>query len=44
MDNKIKLNNGNLSSFAPTLLKYMDLAIPKEMKESEILLEENKKK
>jgi 2,3-bisphosphoglycerate-independent phosphoglycerate mutase len=39
MDKKIKLNNGDLVSFAPTLLKYMDIAIPKEMKNSEILLE-----
>ncbi len=43
MDNKVKLTNGNLSSFAPTLLKYMDIAIPKEMKDSEILIEKNKK-
>lgn len=39
MDKKYKLNNGSLTSFAPTLLKYMDIAIPKEMKESEILIE-----
>jgi len=39
IDKKIKLSNGNLSSFAPTLLKYMDIAIPKEMKETEILIE-----
>ena len=38
MDKKIKLENGNLSSFAPTLLKYMDIAIPKEMKNTEILI------
>ena len=38
MDNKIKLNNGRLSDFAPTLLKYMDIAIPKEMKNEEVLL------
>ena len=41
MDKKIKLSNGDLTSFAPTLLKYMDIAVPKEMKNSEILL--NKK-
>ena len=41
VDNKVKLNNGDLTSFAPTLLKYMDIALPKEMKNSEILL--NKK-
>lgn len=38
MDKKCKLNNGILTSFAPTLLKYMDIAIPKEMKESDILI------
>ncbi len=39
MDKKIKLQNGDLTSFAPTLLKYMDIAIPKEMKNTEILIE-----
>ncbi len=38
MDKKIKLENGDLASFAPTLLKYMDIAIPKEMKNTEILI------
>lgn len=38
MDKKIKLKNGSLESFAPTLLKYMDIAIPKEMKDTEILI------
>jgi bisphosphoglycerate-independent phosphoglycerate mutase (AlkP superfamily) len=38
MDKKIKLENGDLISFAPTLLKYMDIAIPKEMKNTEILI------
>lgn len=38
MDKKIKLENGELPSFAPTLLKYMDIAIPKEMKNTEILI------
>ncbi len=42
MDKKIKLNNGSLTSFAPSLLKYMDIAIPKEMKETEILIEKIK--
>ena len=37
-DNKIELKNGTLTSFAPTLLKYMDIAIPKDMKETEILI------
>ena len=38
MDPKIKLENGSLMSFAPTLLKYMDIAIPKEMKNTDILI------
>ncbi len=38
VDKKVKLNNGDLTSFAPTLLKYMDIALPKDMKNSEILL------
>ena len=42
MDKKISLKNGNLSSFAPTLINYMDISIPKEMKNSEILLERPK--
>lgn len=42
MDKKIKLNNGLITSVAPTLLKYMEIAIPKEMKESEILIEKIK--
>ena len=44
MDKKISLKNGNLSSFTPTLLKYMDISIPKEMKNSEILLEKAKER
>lgn len=44
MDNKISLKNGNLSSFTPTLLQYMDISIPKEMKNSEVLLEKNKER
>ena len=38
LDKKIKLNNGRLTDFAPTLLKYMDITPPKEMKNSEILV------
>ena len=38
-DKKIKLKNGDLTSFAPTLLTYMDIAIPKEMKDTDILIE-----
>lgn len=40
LDKKVKLNNGNLYSFAPTLLTYMDIAIPKEMKDTEILIQD----
>jgi 2,3-bisphosphoglycerate-independent phosphoglycerate mutase len=39
MDKKIKLRNGKITDFAPTILKYMDIAIPKEMKKEEILIE-----
>jgi bisphosphoglycerate-independent phosphoglycerate mutase (AlkP superfamily) len=39
MDKKIELNNGRLTDFAPTLLKYMDITPPKEMKNSEILVD-----
>ncbi len=38
MDKKVKLQNGSLISFAPTILKYMDIAVPKEMKETEVLI------
>ena len=41
LDKKVKLNNGNLYSFAPTLLTYMDIAIPKEMKDTDILFNIN---
>ena len=44
MDKKISLKNGNLSSFTPTLLHYMDISIPKEMKNSEILIEKAKER
>ena len=39
MDKKVSLKNGALTNVAPTILKYMDIAIPKEMKKEEILLE-----
>lgn len=43
MDNKIKLKaNGDLTNVAPTILKYMDITIPKEMKDTRNLLVENK--
>ena len=40
LDKKINLRNGKLTDVAPTILKYMDIAIPKEMKNEEILIEE----
>ena len=39
LDKKVSLKNGKLSDIAPTILKYMDIAIPKEMKDEEILIE-----
>ena len=36
---KLKLKDGAITSVAPTLLKYMDIKIPKEMENSEILIE-----
>lgn len=41
LDNKIKLKNGNLSDVAPTILKYLDISIPKDMKQNKTLIEEN---
>lgn len=41
MDNKLKLKNGNLSDVAPTILKYLDISIPKDMKQNKTLIEEN---
>ena len=43
MDNKIKLRNGNLMMAGPTLLEYLDIAIPKEMKKTESLIDRRKK-
>ena len=40
LDKKVSLKNGKLSDIAPTILKYMDIAIPKEMKNEEILIQE----
>ncbi len=39
MDDKVKLKNGTLKSVAPTILNYMDIAIPKEMKDTELLFD-----
>ncbi|MCI8394900.1 MAG: 2,3-bisphosphoglycerate-independent phosphoglycerate mutase [Bacilli bacterium] len=39
-DEKVKLKEiGDLTQVAPTILEYMDIAIPKEMKETESLFE-----
>ena len=38
-DKKISLRHkGNLTNIAPTILQYMDIAIPEEMKETRVLL------
>ena len=40
-DKSVKLKNkGNISQVAGTILRYMDIAIPKEMQPSGILLKE----
>ncbi len=39
-DKKLKLKDGAITNIAPTLLKYMDIKIPKEMENSEILIED----
>lgn len=39
-DKKISLANGDLTMVAPTILKYMDITLPKEMKETENLFAE----
>ena len=33
----VKLKNGDLTMVAPTILKYMDIACPPEMKDTDIL-------
>ena len=39
-DTKVKLKNkGSLVNVAPTVLEYMDIALPKEMKDTPSLLE-----
>ena len=41
LDKSIKLKNGTLDQVAPTILNYIDITIPKEMKNSETLIEES---
>ena len=38
LDKKVSLRNGKLNDVAPTILSYMDIAIPKEMKNEEIFI------
>lgn len=38
-DQKVKLKDGTLADVAPTILSYMDIAVPKEMSESNVLFE-----
>ena len=37
-DPKISVENGDLTEVAPTILKYMDIASPKEMKDTKTLI------
>ena len=39
LDKKIKLYNGDITMVAPTILKYMEISLPKEMKETKTLFE-----
>jgi len=42
-DFKIKLNNSDITLASPTILKYLDIAIPKEMKEEDVFIEKTRK-
>lgn len=37
-DTKVSVENGDLTQVAPTILKYMDIASPKEMKDTKTLI------
>ncbi len=39
-DTKLKLIDGSLRDIAPTILSFMDISIPEEMKDSKVLIEE----
>lgn len=39
VDKKVKLKNGDITSIVPTILTYMDINLPKEMKKTEILID-----
>lgn len=40
-DKKVTLTDGTLANVAPTILDYMDIALPEEMKDSKSLIKEN---
>lgn len=40
MDKKVNLKPGNISMISPTILKYMDIALPKEMQNTDNLFSE----
>lgn len=39
-DEKVKVKNGTMCNVAPTILQYMDIALPKDMKETKNLFKE----
>lgn len=39
IDKRVKLYNGDLTMVAPTILNYMEISIPKEMKETRLLFD-----
>ena len=41
-DMAVKLKNGDLTMVAPTILKYMDIACPPEMKDTDVLIVDEK--
>ncbi len=42
-DKKVRLNNGDLTQVAPTILKYMNISVPKEMRGTKDLFKESEK-
>lgn len=38
-NNKVELQDGSLANVAPSLLKYMDIKVPEEMKDTEVILD-----
>lgn len=38
-DEKVELRDGSLANVAPSLLKYLDIKVPEEMKETDIVLD-----